>query len=439
MLINVTFLLYMYVVPATDLVAFGGINYLIFRPANYLVHSLVNNTVSVCSLFGVATSGPVEVRNDRTVRLGGGANIYSVRRDELVASLIIESQDISLALMIDPQADHSFVYYAASIDFVGDYLQSIHSNDESFFAFIALADNTLIRWAPSKTVSVGNLVVSDGEEHTMTLNLGDTLRVSCNEDLTGSRVTANKAISFYSGHNCASGRTTNCSALTEQIPPYNSWGNTFILHTNVSGLRGNMFKIIASDVGANVMMNCTTDGTNYEVNNFNLGFRQHNVTLVNHDYCIVNSDEDVLVIQFTDSSQMLQDTFMTILPALNHFQTKYVFPTYFRYDNYVILSVKNTDPNNNSLLLNETPLVVEWTSVEINGNKYYYSTLLLSVDSRQTLEFSRNDIKFGAILYGVSQRENDINTFALPAGLTLDINETLPNQGTYLNTHNEPL
>jgi len=390
-----------------------------------------------------------------TTKKLSGANIYQVKRDELVASAMFtdirnQSEDYSLVLMLDPKANHSFVYYAVSINFVGDYLQSMHFNDESFFAVTALANNTIIRIAPNQKVNVSNVMISNntliratpdiagyindvmipyGEEYIMTLDLGEALMISSSEDLTGTRVTSNKATIFYSGHHCAGNKTVNCSILTEQIPPYNSWGNSFILHTNISNLRGNMFKIIASDAGANVTVTCTTTGSNYEVRNFNLVFRQHTVISIAHDYCTVDSNENILIIQFKDSSQLLQDTFMTIIPALDHFQTQYVFNTYTTFDSYVVLTVKNTNPNTDSLLLNNNPVTLAWESVEINKNTYYFGTLFLSAN-RHTLEFSRTNIKFGAIIYGLS--ENNIDTYALSAGLALDVNENLPIQGTYI-------
>ena len=298
---------------------------------SYYVNSLTDDHSSVCHLFGCsACAAPVKISRDTTVTLSG-ANIYTVKRDEIAASVMIndtetQSQDYSLVLMLDPQANHSFVYYAASTEFVGDYLQSVHSNDESFLAVTALAENTVIRIAPSQTVYISDVIalnnsiiiipviqsvreanithtaISYGEEYKITLNLGETWIISSREDITGTRVTANKAVSFYSGHHCASGESTDCALLTEQIPPYNSWGNSFILNINISGLKGNMFKIITSDAGANVYMNCTSEGDNYETSNFNLGFRQHTVISVTHDYCTVNSDENILMLQFKCSS-----------------------------------------------------------------------------------------------------------------------------------------
>ena len=359
------------------------------------------------------------------------ANIlYSVVKGLLVATAVFSdsltrSSDYFLVIMLDPWANYSFVYYAASIDFVGSYLQALHSNDESVIKITALTSNTEVRIAPSQNVTINGSLVLHGEEIVVKLDVEDApmLIISSSEDLTGSRVTANKAISLYSGHYCAFNKATNCSILHEQIPPYNSWGNSFVLRTNVSGLRGNMFKIIASDVGANMLINCTTDETNYEVNNITLGFRQHTVLSVSHDYCTVQCDENVLIIQFRDSSPPLIDTFMTIIPALTHFENSYVFNAN---DNYIAITVKDTNVINNNVILNNNPVTVRWEVIELDEDTYYFGTLMLTT-GRYTLRFSDKFIKFGVIIYGSNGKES----FALPAGMRLKITENFPCKGLY--------
>ena len=152
-------------------------------------------------------------------------------------------------------------------------------------------------------------------------------------------------------------------------------GDTFALHTNVSGLRGNMFKIISSDVGANVMMNCTTDGTDYEVNNYNLGFRQHTILSVSHDYCTVRSDENVLIIQFRDSSPPLMDAFMTIIPSLVHYEDNYAFNAYEEFTNHIAITVKDTNTIDNSLIIDNSPVTVRWKMIELDGDMTHYNIL----------------------------------------------------------------
>ena len=390
-----------------------------------------NDTIQICQSVGCTTSTcttPILV--DNTTSFLSADTLYSVERGMLVASAVFvdsltQSNDLTLVLMLDPQANHSFVYYAVSIDFIGDFLQALHSNDDSIMRITALASNTEVRIAPSHNVDINGSFVFYGEEIIMILDAGETMTISSNEDLTGSRVTANKTVSFYSGHYCASGRTTNCSILNEHIPPYNSWGNTFVLHTNVSGLMGNMFKIIVSDVGANVLMNCTNDGTNYEANNFNLGFRQHTVFSVTHDYCTVESDENILIVQFRDSSPPLMDTFMTIIPSPVHYEDIYVFNAYGNVNNYIAITVKDIDITKNSVIIDNSLVTVTWEMIELDGDVYHFSTLIILTAGRHVITFSEGSVRFGAVIY----ISNEIGTIALPAGMRLSMADDFPRAG----------
>ena len=403
---------------------------------SFLVNSINKNdsdTTAVCQLECTTCSGPIMV--DNTTSILSADTLYSVEKGVLVTSAVFidsltQSSDYTLVLMLDPQANFPFVYYAASIDFIGYHLQALHSNDVSIMKITALVSNTEIRIAPSQDVNINGFDVLYGDEISFLLNASETITVSSSEDLTGSRVIANRAVSFYSGHYCASGETTNCSILNEQIPPYNSWGNTFILHTNINGLGGNVFKIITSDVGADVLLNCTTDGTTYETININLGFRKnwHLFIYIGY-YCTVKSDENILIIHFreSDSSPPLMDTFMTIIPALVHFEDSYVLNAHEGFNNYIAITVKDTDPTSNSLMINNNPVKQSWEMIELNGDKYYFTTLMLTA-GRYALAFSGNDVRFEAIIYG--SNEND--TFALPAGMRLNIAEILPRESLYL-------
>ena len=425
----------MYILALDDTVVFGKLKSFESVNISFYVNSINKNDISttaVCQLGCTTCAGPIMV--DNTTSILSADTLYSVEKGMLVASAVFidsltQSSDYTLVLMLDPQADFPFVYYAASIDFIGDHLQALHSNDVSIMRITALTSNTEIRIAPSQDVIINGFAVLQGDEILFLLNTSETIIVSSSEDLTGSRVIANRAVSFYSGHYCASNKTTNCSILNEQIPPYNSWGNTFILHTNINGIKGNMFKIIASDVGADVLINCTTDGTNYEANNFNLGFRQYTALSISDGYyCTVKSDENILIIQFRDSSPPLMDTFMTIIPAVVHFEDSYVLNAHEGFNNYIAITVKDTDPTSNFLMINNNPAVKQnWEMIQLNGDKYYFSTLRLTA-GRFVLAFSENTVRFGAIIYG----SNENYTFALPAGMRLNIAEILLREGLYI-------
>ena len=401
-----------YITHDQGLVSFGGISFHDGITTVLLhVEKYTNNTILICQLFGCTTcDGPLLVDSYTVV---SGSVMYLVTSGSVVASaeftnIVTQSKHYSLMLMLNPQASHSFVYYAVST----------LSNDGSFFRVTALTNNVEVRIAPSRNMTINRFKISYGEEYITTLDIGESVMVTSSEDLTGSRVTANKAISFYCGHYCDPGNTESCPLLITQIPPFNSWGNNFILHTNVSGLIGNMFKLISSDIGASVSINCTDDRINYESNNYHLGFRQHLVLSITHHHCIVNSDENILIIQFNDSNQSPQDTFMTIIPATNHFEDHYVLNTN---NSHVALTVLGTNPNINSLLFDSNPATVSWETVSVNT----FHAVLSLPSGRHTLTFSGGHVKFGAIIYGSSGTD----TYALPAGMKLDLATDLPSQG----------
>ena len=415
---------------STSIVAFGELNTLNSVNINYFINLKQNNGINfICQLFECTECTNPFVVNDHSTTILSNGTIYSVARGIFAVSAVFtdsmaQSSDYTLVLMLDPQANFPFVYYAASIDFVGSYLQALHSNDDSFMRITALSNYTEIRIVPSQDVKINGSSLFHREEIIFTLNIGETVTVSSSEDLTGSRVTASNSVLFHSGHYCVTGKTTNCGILNEQIPPYNSWGNTFTLHTNVNEVKGNVLKIIASDVGAYVSVNCTTDGANYEANNFNLGFRQHMVLSVSRDYCTIRSDENILIIQFRDSSPPLMDTFMTIIPALVHFEDSFVLNAHEGFNNYIALTVKDNDPTKDQLMINNNPVNVTWKILELDGDTYYFGAVMLT-GGRYKVSFLLNSTEFGVMLYA----SNKNGAFAFPAGMKLNVIETFTSAG----------
>ena len=113
-----------YIVALDNIVVFGRLKDFDSIHIHFHVNSINKNdsgTTAVCILFGCTTcSGPIMV-DDRTIILGVDP-LYSVERGVLVASAVFidsltQSSDYTLELMLDPQADFPFVYYAASIDY----------------------------------------------------------------------------------------------------------------------------------------------------------------------------------------------------------------------------------------------------------------------------------------------------------------------------------
>ena len=101
--------------------------------------------LAVCQLECTTCTGPIMV--DNTMSILSVDTLYSVERGVLVASAVFidsltQLSDYTLVLMLDPQTNFPFVYYAASIDFIGDHLQALHSIDVSIMKITALVSNT---------------------------------------------------------------------------------------------------------------------------------------------------------------------------------------------------------------------------------------------------------------------------------------------------------
>lgn len=353
-----------------------------------------------------------------------GDNIFSVQSQLITGTIMFrdiqsQSRDYSLLLMLNPLANYSLVYYVTSIG----YQQSSHFNCVVYI--VALADDTVVRIAPSDDITINEMTVDNGEEYISMMDIGETLTISSSEDLTSSRITSNKAVSLYAGHYCDN--VDNCSLLVQQLPPFNSWGSHFILHTNISpdnGLIGNLLKILASDIGANVTLNCTTDGVDYESSGYPLDFREHIVLSITHNHCAITSDENILILQFqNDSSRYLADTFMLLIPGLVHHKSRYVFTT-FDDVSFAALTIPNENPKFNPLLINNSVQFLDWKRIELNTEIYYYCTLFLSAGTH-TIAFVGNYISFGVTIY-VS---NASDKYALPAGMRLNLTTNLPLQG----------
>ena len=90
--------------------------------------------------------------------------MYLVTSGSVVVSaeftnILTQAKHYSLMLMLNPQASHSFVYYAVST----------LSNDGRFFRVTALTNNVEVRIAPSRNVTINRFKISHGEEYITTI------------------------------------------------------------------------------------------------------------------------------------------------------------------------------------------------------------------------------------------------------------------------------
>lgn len=129
----------------------------------------------------------------------------------------------------------------------------------SQFAIIATADGTTVTITPTAQTSTGHKALVP---YNVAMKKGDVLQVSSFDsktektDLTGSRITANKPISVFSGHQCAyvPEGIIGCNFLVEQMPPLSSWGTSFIVGKLYSRMNYTV-RVLAKDPNTKVFVN----------------------------------------------------------------------------------------------------------------------------------------------------------------------------------------
>ena len=157
-------------------------------------------------------------------------------------------------------------------------------------------------------------------------NQAQTLYIASENDLTGSRVTSNKPISFISGHECGyiPEGINSCDQLVEQIPPTATWGKTFILRTIAGQTTYDIIKVLSSQDNTDVTVSCR--GIPLQTFSIEKGeFKDVNVS--SNTSCFFSSTRPVLLVQFSVASNIDEvlhgDPLMVVIPPIEQYRSSY--------------------------------------------------------------------------------------------------------------------
>ena len=246
----------------------------------------------------------------------------------------------------------SYEYYAISvpkteIQSVSEgEVEDITPEEKSAFLIVSTDDGTQISLTLTQSVSTDDAddlsqfgpMINRGETVSLTLDRDKTLYVSSVDDLTGSRVTSNKPITFFSGHECGTIPQTlqYCDQMIEQIPPTATWGREFFTAPFLTRTEGDAFVVLASDsdtVFSGVCYNRTQD-TLTEVGEFIIPSAGEtvNFTVSSFQVCRFLSNKPVLLAQFslassTDNNSNA-DPFMVVIPSVEQYRDSLSFKVF---------------------------------------------------------------------------------------------------------------
>ena len=246
------------------------------------------------------------------------------------------SADSFLALPPHDLGAASYTYIAAMIHTRDDaILPPSDLVDIHALVGIISGDDTFLTITPNQNVSVGTQLVEASESVSVTLARAETLLIAFVGDLTGTKVTSNRPISFFCSDQCPhipSG-VKFCDQIVEQLPPVEAWGRQFATVPLKTRMRFDVFRFVASENTTTVNITCVlSNGTQGYVDTFRLGEGGFvDVHVRSTHFCWVEADKRILLLQFAvgqeaDDVLILGDPFMALVPAVSHYTNAFTLP-----------------------------------------------------------------------------------------------------------------
>ncbi|MDF1613696.1 hypothetical protein [Desulfurivibrio dismutans] len=217
----------------------------------------------------------------------------------------------------------------------------------SQFAVIGVEDNTEVTIVPAASVP-GRPA---GEPFTITLNRLQTFRLRGSADLTGTSIAASAPVAVMGGEECANvpRGVYACDHIVDMMPPLTAWGKSFLTYPLATRLRGDLFRVLASQDGTEVRI----DGEPVATLNAG-GYYDQILTAPAR----VEANAPMLLAQYSvgqSYDRVPSDPFMMLVPPSEQFLDHYVFATPTSgFNNFVNIVIPT--PAVETLLLDGEPL-----------------------------------------------------------------------------------
>ena len=229
------------------------------------------------------------------------------------------------------------------------------------------------------------------------------------EDLTGSKIVADKPLSVISGHECAFVNSTSCDNLIVQVLPTILWDTTYYI-APLTGGTSYTVKIIAAYNGTRIQLTCNKTHDILLLNDgdcFNQTYRKQ-------EYCAIHSNKKISVVQLSNGTD-IGDPMMTLIPAVNGYSSNILSSInyqlsrmeYWNYINIIVMAeyhqpklIKlNTGRNGR---INKTLESSEWVPIIVNNTIEAFATQVdLGINAKifQIIHFNKSAL-MSAIVFG---------------------------------------
>ncbi|MEZ4327746.1 MAG: MopE-related protein [Polyangiales bacterium] len=293
---------------------------------------------------------------------------------------------------------------------------------ESETMIIATEDGTVIDIVASMTTVstyAGSVVprLTPGSTRQFTMNRGEAVRIrgQSGADLTGTRISSNKPVAVFGGHDCAYvDRTMRaCDLLTEMQLPMELWGTSYLVSPFRLRTAGYLLRVMGGQDATEVRLNGALVGTVDATEVLELTVNAASLT---DEHVVVTTSAPASVTQFmlgssAESGSLGDPAQMSIVPT-EQFLNSYLISAdvdggLTPFAHFVRIIVE--DGHIGGLRLDGAPIVETFTPIGSSG----YSAAEVEVSSGvHRVSHVSTTVPFGVYAYGL----DTYDSYAYPAG-----------------------
>ncbi|XP_061171858.1 uncharacterized protein LOC133181356 [Saccostrea echinata] len=294
-------------------------------------------------------------------------------------------------------------------------------NTEILVVGVHDSTSVTVQFGPNTGLNVtyGNRNYYKNDKLTTTLHSYYTWQIQAPGDLSGSKITANKVISVYSGNILTKIATGTRDHIVEQHVPVEKWGKTFATVPIPGQTIGDYFRFVASEYDTRVTVNGLNNGASF-TETFTLSTASAWVQkeYSSKFYSLITATKPIYVMQFSKSqacsSCNVADPAMIIIPPIEQYASDYVFTTPKKstgsYSNYFMFVVKASEKSG----IRVDGSAVSPTYNNYPGGQYVGGYIALSDGTHEIRHISPN-VVFMGVLYGRAQYES----YGFPSGMRM--------------------
>ena len=313
--------------------------------------------------------------------------------------------------------NNDYVYYGISVP---RFAFTVSNPSNSSILIIGTEDKTIIKFIVPQSANLGlnNAIISltPGRQYLLVINRMQTVFIGSINDLSGTKISADKPLSVITGHECGNvpSNVPYCNYLIEQIPPVALWGKIYYTAPLVNKTSYTI-KILAAYASTSITIYCTNKRILHIVNEGKFVTE----TLSSQDYCAIHSSKEVLVAQFSHGAgedNGYGNPMMILVPPTNQYVNKFDVSTLlfllqssYDYTHYVniIVMAQYYQPDMIYLTVdgNTTSLATyQWVPIQANSITEAYATQVEIPEGAAEIFHTNAAARISVIVYGFTAR-----------------------------------